>query len=270
MNLNSLFTALTTPVFRWRSEECEPFDVAKPIEPEKVWSAPEGLRIIKEYKPLLSATHLLIAGTTGAGKSVCLNGFVYSILGKCSPNQAKLILIDPKRVELSAFKGLPHTLNYTNDGLETECILSDILDTIEDRYTTLSELSIKKWRGAKIYIIIDELADLLISPNGKAIKLLLQKILQIGRAAGVSVIACTQAPNRTIIPANLTLNFTDRIALRCISPVESRQIVQIAGAEKLPQYGKGIYLNPRGLETINIPMIQDDDIQDRVDYWMSI
>ena len=228
---------------------------------------PAGIKIDPVYKRLNEATHLLIAGTTGAGKSVCLGGILRHIESNSTPASCKFILIDPKRTELKPFVVSHFAAGYTSESAEAVKLLDYVVNEIEKRFIILNNIGRRTWAGQRLIVVIDELADLMISPEKNQIKLKLQKILQIGRAAGVSVFAATQAPNRQIIPADLTLNFTDRVALRCVSPIESRQIVQIAGAEKLPKHGKAIYLNPDGISEINIPYVSDEDILQVTNYW---
>ena len=199
------------------------------------------------YQQLLHAPHLLIAGTTGSGKSVLLNEIIKAFLTEPTSPKSKLILIDPKRVELSRYKQSEYTADYTADERKTVVVLRRLIKLIERRYKWLARRGKVNLTGCHVYVIIDELADLLISDSGREIKRLLQKILQIGRAANVHIIAATQAPNRRVIPAEIVLNFTHRVALRCLTAIESRQIINTAGAETLPQYGKAYLLTPEGL-----------------------
>lgn len=208
------------------------------------------------YKDIIKAPHTLIAGTTGSGKSVCLNGIIRQLLTDNTPNTAEFIVIDPKRIELSKYKNIAKA--YIRESADVPGILDEVIAEVERRYIVMESEGVTDYDGKALYIIIDELADLMISPQNKQIKLKLQKILQIARAAKVHVIAATQAPNRQIIPANLVLNFTNRVALRCLSSIESRQIINQAGAENLPQYGQGLYLSPKGISTVTIPLTPDN------------
>ena len=207
------------------------------------------------------AVHLLIAGATGSGKSVLLNNCLYSILDRYSLNGEQLpqfVFVDPKRVELYQYKRLPDIL-YCCENSDTITALNRVINTMENRYKYMQELGERKYNGRAIYIIIDELADLMLTCR-RAVLPLLQRIAQLGRAANIHLYACTQCPNRRVIPAELTLNFTDKIALRCDSSIESRQVINIAGAEKLPIYGQGIWRAPGVLQQIDIPLISDNDI----------
>lgn len=209
------------------------------------------------YRDILNAPHTLIAGTTGSGKSVLMNGIITTFIENVPKEKAYMILIDPKKVEFSIYANTEHCAAYADTLTDIIAVLDTAIDVIGDRYELMKKQRVRRYTGREVYIFVDELADLMISSRGKEIKTKLQKILQIGRAAGVHVIAATQAPNRKVIPAELVLNFTDRIALRCLSAIESRQIINVSGAESLPRYGEGIYMSPNGYEKVSIPFISD-------------
>lgn len=223
-----------------------------------------------------SSQHLLIGGTTGSGKSVLLNGILSTAVLLNSPATTELILIDPKRVELRAYASLPHVLRY---GDTTPTIISALTlacNIIDKRISDMITRCVKTYDGAKVVIVIDELGDLLTNPAHTAeqrrqIIGLLQHVMQIGRAAKVFVFAATQSPSRQTIPAAIRLNFTDFIALRCATRIESRQVIGENGAELLPRYGYGLYRTPDqcGLQKIAIPYIDDDYIRARTAWWGS-
>lgn len=223
---------------------------------------------MKLYQDIIKAPHTLIAGTTGSGKSNVLNGIIRQIMTMHTPYTAEMYLIDPKRVELSVYRNTAFVSEYTSDSGEAIRILDKAIAEIERRYKVMEMQGQRDFVGRHLYIIIDELADLMISPENKKIRLKLQKIEQIGRAAAVHVIAATQAPNRQIIPANIVLNFTNRLALRCLSSIESRQIINMAGAEELPKYGAGLYLSPDGVKRVEIPLTEDNT--DLITEWKRI
>ena len=210
---------------------------------------------------ILLNPHILIAGTTGSGKSTLLNSMIWTIAA-CSPECSEMILIDPKRVDLYKWRNLPHVLRYetSNDGAIDA--LDEAIAHMEWRYDHRHPQDY--WRH--LYVIIDELADLMVTDR-KRILPRLQRISQLGRGANVHLVCCTQAPSRKVIPSELTLNFTDRIALRCVSQIESRQIINVSGAENLPHYGTGLYLSAEGLFELDIPKTPDDLIEDRIMYW---
>lgn len=213
------------------------------------------------YEYLMNAPHILIGGTTGSGKSVLLNGIICELMESSTASKTRLYLIDPKRVELYPYSKTEYCAGYSEEADEVPALLDTLIDTINERFEDMRNEGLKEYGGTRIYVVIDELADLMISDNAKEIRTKLQKILQIGRAAGVHIIAATQAPNREVIPASLVLNFTDRIALRCLSSIESRQLINFAGAEKITGFGTALYLSSKGLDTIEIPYVSSEDIK---------
>lgn len=239
----------------------------------KTYTRPQGWQYWQSAARWLSAPHTLIAGTTGAGKSTVLNAVMWSLLGLYLPSQARYMLIDPKGTELRKFCGLSdYCAGYAVNARDAERILDRAITEMESRNRIAASKDPSgfncDYNGPELYIIIDELADLMTEDNAREIKRKLQKLLQLGRSARVHVIAATQAPNRKIIPAELTLNFTNRVALRCVSAIESRQIVNVAGAERLPEHGRAIELSPKGLNT-DLPLLflPQDALKERCDYW---
>ena len=222
----------------------------------------------KDYAAMLNSTHILIAGTTGSGKSVVLNGIIHTALTLLSPSAAEFILVDPKIVELSNYKNLPHIREYLTDDGEVADMLDEIYDEMMERYEEMDEKHLRKYDGKDLYIIIDELADLMTGECSRRIRTGLQRLLQKGRAAKIHIIAATQAPSRKVIPAEIVLNFTDRIALRCLSSIESRQIINVSGAEKIKGYGKAMYLSPSaGITWLSIPFVSDETLDEIVSFW---
>lgn len=204
------------------------------------------------FNDILSQAHTLIAGQTGSGKSVMLNGILTTANIK---GGNALILVDPKRVELRDYKEQPNVVAYANTSSETVQALDTAIRTMEDRYKQMEKERLKDYDGADLYVVIDELADLLISKDGKRIKAQLQTLTALGRASRVHCICATQQPSRKMLPAELTLNFTGRIALHCQTAIESRQVINVGGAEGLPMYGRCLYLRPRhNLEGWEVPM----------------
>lgn len=217
------------------------------------------------YKDMLKQPHLLVAGATGSGKSVVINGLIYTALFD-SPAAVQFILIDPKRVELVDFKTLPHTIKYASEPGDMVQALVDAMTITENRYKVMQRQHVKKWSGGAVYIIIDELADLMTT-NKREVQPLIQRLAQVGRAANVHIIAATQCPLASIIPTPIKVNFDSRVALRTRSAQDSRNILGVKGCELLPRYGKGYYMTPDGLTLYNIPMQAPADVQKLVDYW---
>ena len=220
------------------------------------------------YQNMMEQPHLLIAGATGSGKSVVINGIISTLLTLRAPGQADLILIDPKRVELVQYKQLPHTLCYASEAGEPARALQKAVSIIEDRYAMMQKRGLRKWDGGDIYVIIDELADLMLTDK-KTVQPLIQRICQIGRAASVHMIAATQCPLAAVIPTPIKCNMDSRVGLRTRSSQDSRNILGVSGCETLPRYGQAYYMTPEGLEKWNIPMVTDERIEALVAHWTS-
>jgi S-DNA-T family DNA segregation ATPase FtsK/SpoIIIE len=231
---------------------------------QKRWRTPGGLASTI-CLDMLKQVHLLIAGSTGSGKSVLINSLIYTALYK-SPNKCKFILIDPKRVELIDYKSLPHTISYSSE-------IPDVLDTLqysielmEKRYKQMQRQRIKKSTAADIYIIIDEYADLIIQAK-KQVESHIIRLSQLGRAANIHLILATQRPTRDIITGAIKVNLDSRVALRCSTAQDSRNIIDAKGAETLPRHGYGYYRTPAELKLISIPMIDPRELANRVKWW---
>lgn len=175
---------------------------------------------------MLESPHLLIAGMTGSGKSVLVNQLIDRIDGQ-------LILIDLKKVELIDHK--PRALAYADDAKQAVHILRQALRGIERRYEKMQVKGIKLWTGGDIWIVIDELADLMVTRRKEA-EPLLTRIGQIGRAAKVHLLMATQQPSAKIIPTSIKLN-CERVALHCMTSTQSKQVIEQSGAELLPRVG---------------------------------
>lgn len=217
------------------------------------------------YKDMLKQPHLLIAGATGSGKSVVINGIITTALYD-SPAAVEFILIDPKRVELVEYKPLPHTIAYASEPGEMVQALETAMTITERRYKVMQAQGIKKYQGGAVYVIIDELADLMTT-NKKHVQPLIQRLAQISRAANLHIIAATQCPLAAVIPTPIKVNFDSRVALRTRSAQDSRNILECKGCELLPRYGQGYYMTPAGLQLYNIPMYTDAERAQLVTYW---
>lgn len=233
------------------------------------WKRPSGESYVKNYAEMLEGAHLLIGGETGSGKSTVLNGIMLTAISTMTPDEVQFVLIDPKRVELSQYKTLPHTCKFVPSAKDADETLKDIIEYMDNTYEEMEAQGIRKSNSTRMYIVIDEMASLLLTPYAKTIKESLQDILQRGRAANIHVIACTQSPSRKTIPAELVLNFTHRVALHCASAIESKQILNEAGAENLNEYGEVLYKSPmKGIKTIRkLPCYSDEEIARRVKFW---
>jgi len=218
------------------------------------------------YADMTKQTHLLIAGKTGSGKSVVINGIIYSLLIDNFQDECQFVLIDPKRVELSAFRPLPHCIAYASEPGQPVRALSFALDVIEKRFSAMQREGLKKYPGGQVYIIIDELADLMTTDRKNVVPLL-QRICQIGRAAAVHVLAATQCPLSKIIPTEIKVNFDSILGLKTATKQHSRNIIDISGLENLPPYGNGYYITPAGGRLVKLPMIPESEIKSVIQYW---
>ena len=185
-----------------------------------------------------STAHTLIGGCTGSGKSVLINSFI----GYAYQNfkSDRFVFIDPKRVELIKYRDTRPCFLYASENVDIINALKKAIDVMETAYREMQAKGLNESDKGHLYIIIDELADLMTQKDVRAVIFpMLQRIAQLGRAAHIHLICATQAPSRKVIPAELTLNFTMRIALRCATPIESKQVLNgFDGAELLPRYGE--------------------------------
>jgi len=230
----------------------------------KTWKTPAGIAP-GLCVDLLKQPHLLIAGATGSGKSVLINSLIYTALYK-APKQVGFILIDPKRVELVDYKDLPHTLKYASEPEDIADTIAGTVYLMELRYKKMQKQRRKETASGDIYLIIDEFADLMTTQKHETLPNLC-RIAQLGRAAHIHLIIATQRPTRDIVNGQIKVNMDSRIALRCPSPQDSRNIIDRRGAETLPRFGYGYYLNPEGFDLVKIPMTSPEAISDRVQWW---
>lgn len=221
----------------------------------------------KIYEHMAQQTHLLVAGATGSGKSVIINGIIYTTLLD-TPDKKRFILIDPKRVDLVKYKRVPHVIQYASEPDEIEQALKLATNLMDLRYGDMQKRGIEMYDGSDVYVIIDELADLMLT-NKRIYSPLIQRLTQLGRAARVHCIIATQCPLREIISTPIKCNVDSRIGLRTRSAQDSRNILGMTGCEKLPRYGQGYYMTPDGLKLYNIPMYEPEKIANIVSYWTS-
>lgn len=234
------------------------------------YTAPGG-SYSRLYADMATKPHLLIAGKTGAGKSTVVNGIIHALITSTTPADTGFIFIDLKRVELSDYRFLPHTRRYASDGQAALQALQEALRITEARYAEMERRHIKKYDGSHLYVIIDEMADLLTVKATKTLATeFIQRLCQIGRGARVHVIGCTQ--HIPTIPTAIRCNFDNRLALRTVNANDSRNIIYQAGAERLPDpltegRAMGFYLTSIGPTLYDLPMIPEDEIQRVVAYW---
>ena len=231
--------------------------------------------------------HLLVAGSTGSGKSVCINSFIASILMRMNPNDIKLVLVDPKKVELSNYNGIPHLLcPVVTDPKKANVVLQKIVAEMENRYQMFADNNVKNISGYNemieksnkknntdvpkmpyILVIIDELADLMLVA-AKEVEDSIMRITQMARAAGIHLIVATQRPSTDVITGVVKANIPSRISFAVASQIDSRTILDRSGAEKLLGKGDMLYL-PMGENTpvrIQGNFISDEETQRLIDY----
>ncbi len=231
--------------------------------------------------------HLLIAGATGSGKSVCVNSVITTILMRTKPDEVKLVMVDPKKVELSIYNGIPHLLTpVVNDPKKASIVLKKIVDEMEHRYDLLSDSGSKNIEGYNkmierkiesgeqglkklpyIVVLIDELADLMLVA-AKEVEDSIMRITQMARAAGIHLIVATQRPSTDVITGVVKANIPSRIAFTVSSSIDSRTILDMTGAEKLIGKGDMLYL-PMGEGTptrIQGSFVSEEEVQRVVDY----
>jgi S-DNA-T family DNA segregation ATPase FtsK/SpoIIIE len=201
---------------------------------------------------LAKMPHLLVAGATGAGKSVCLNSIISSLLVTATPKQLRLVMIDPKRVELTVYNGIPHLLRevITDPGMAAGA-LNAITSEMDTRYTRFAKHGVRKIEeyNAKfpdeklpyIVVIIDELADLMLIAPAK-VEMLVMRLAQLARATGIHLVVATQRPSVDVITGLIKANIPSRIAFAVSSQVDSRVILDMNGAERLLGRGDMLYL----------------------------
>lgn len=187
--------------------------------------------IYPEHVTVANSTHhALIAGATGSGKSTFLHGVITSILTK-SPNECQLVLIDPKRVELNRYKNTQHCIAYECEAAGIERILNNCLVEVERRYKEMVSKEENEYKGTKICIVVEELADVFYM--SKPAYVLLERLARIARAANVQIIAATQCILSEVIPTRLKMNLDLRVALPVATAHDSRIILDTKGAESL-------------------------------------
>ena len=229
--------------------------------------------VYTKFLRLAERPHLLIAGATGSGKSVALNGIIHSLLVRYSPFDCQFILIDPKKVELQQYRDLPHTFRYADNHPDIVRALQFALDETDRRFDAMQKDGTKEYDGPHMYVIIDELADLMVSIKNETLPLL-QRLAQIGRAARIHIIACSQNVMAQTIPTVLKCNFSTILGLRTCNKAQSRFLISAGGCEMLPdpkREGKGYgYLRDGAdLEKILIYKYPDEEINRVINWWKS-
>ena len=220
---------------------------------------------------LFSMPHLLIAGTTGSGKSVCINTIILSLLYRHTPDKCKFILIDPKMLELSTYEGIPHLLcPVITEAKKAASVLGWVVKEMESRYRLMTKEGVRNIDGynAKhklsmpyIVVVVDEMSDLMLVA-GKEIENYIQKLSQMARAAGIHIIMATQRPSVDVITGTIKANFPTRISFQVTSKIDSRTILGEQGAEQLLGKGDMLYMSSANrIVRIHAPFVADNEIE---------
>ena len=232
---------------------------------------------------LAKMPHMLIAGATGSGKSVCINSIIASILYNAKPSEVKLLLIDPKMVELGNYNGIPHLLiPVVTDSNKAAAALNWAVSEMTGRYKKFAENSVREMKSynklmekqgkpeevmTQIVIIIDELADLMMVASS-LVEEAICRLAQLARAAGIHLIVATQRPSVDVVTGLIKANIPSRIAFMVSSQVDSRTILDMAGAEKLVGNGDMLF-KPQNLDKpirVQGPFISDDEVENIISY----
>ncbi|MDC3020278.1 DNA translocase FtsK [Candidatus Pelagibacter sp.] len=219
---------------------------------------------------LSSMPHLLIAGTTGSGKSVCINTIILSLIYKHTPDICKFILIDPKMLELSTYEGIPHLLcPVITEAKKAASVLGWVVKEMESRYRLMTKVGVRNIDGYNekhkvkmpyIVVIVDEMSDLMLVA-GKEIENYIQKLSQMARAAGIHIIMATQRPSVDVITGTIKANFPTRISFQVTSKIDSRTILGEQGAEQLLGKGDMLYMSSANRITrIHAPYVSEVEI----------
>ena len=263
--------------------------------PDKKLMVPLGKSIMGDIGvcEINKMPHMLIAGTTGSGKSVCVNGIICSILMRAKPSEVKLVMVDPKVVELSVYNGIPHLLRpVVTEPKQAAIALQKMVEEMERRYQVFSDSKTKNIEGYNEYVekwnkehkneeyekeklpyivvIIDELADLMMVA-AKEVEDSILRITQKARAAGIHLIVATQRPSTEVITGLIKANIPSRIAFTVGSGIDSRTILDQTGAENLLGKGDMLFL-PIGMNSpirIQGSFISDDEIKRIIDHTIS-
>ena len=227
-----------------------------------------GLPIVGD---LTSMPHLLIAGTTGSGKSVYINTIILSLLYKLTPEKCKFILIDPKMLELSTYEGIPHLLcPVITEAKKATSALGWVVKEMESRYKLMTKEGVRNIEGYNnnnkivmpyIVVIVDEMSDLMLVA-GKEIENYVQKLSQMARAAGIHIIMATQRPSVDVITGTIKANFPTRISFQVSSKIDSRTILGEQGAEQLLGKGDMLFMSSANrIIRIHAPYVSANEIE---------
>jgi S-DNA-T family DNA segregation ATPase FtsK/SpoIIIE len=234
--------------------------------------------------------HVIVAGSTGSGKSVCVNTFIASLIFKYTPEEMRLVLVDPKRVEMTIYQGLPHlALPVINDSKEAHLALKWLVREMEERYELLAHIGARdidsynvkvaqkraagetdKYPMYYIVVLVDELADMMMVAKDQ-VEESITRLAQMSRAVGIHLVLATQRPSVEVITGIIKANFPSRIAFQVASKVDSRTILDMNGAEALLGRGDMLYLPPGAPKPVRLQgaFVTMEDVERLVDFWKS-
>ncbi len=246
----------------------EKFKKKEIILPIALGKSISGLPIVGDLTDML---HMLIAGTTGSGKSVCINTIILSLLYKLTPEKCKFILIDPKMLELSTYEGIPHLLcPVITEAKKATSALGWTVKEMENRYRLMTREGVRNIEGYNnnnktvmpyIVVIVDEMSDLMLVA-GKEIENYVQKLSQMARAAGIHIIMATQRPSVDVITGTIKANFPTRISFQVSSKIDSRTILGEQGAEQLLGKGDMLFMSSANrIMRIHSPYVSENEIE---------
>ena len=252
---------------------CENFQKKETNLPITLGKSISGMPLVAD---LASMPHLLVAGTTGSGKSVCINSIILSLLYKHSPDTCKLILIDPKMLELSSYEGIPHLLTpVITEANKATLALSWTVKEMENRYKLMSSEGVRSIDGYNqkhklkmpyIVVAVDEMSDLMLV-SGKEIESYVQKLSAMARAAGIHIIMATQRPSVDVITGTIKANFPTRISFQVSSKIDSKTILGEQGAEQLLGKGDMLFMSSANkIFRIHGPYVSENEIEKVTSY----
>ena len=252
---------------------CENFQKKETSLPITLGKSISGIPLVAD---LASMPHLLVAGTTGSGKSVCINSIILSLLYKHSPDTCKLILIDPKMLELSSYEGIPHLLTpVITEANKATSALSWTVREMENRYKLMSSEGVRNIDGYNqkhklkmpyIVVAVDEMSDLMLV-SGKEIEGYVQKLSAMARAAGIHIIMATQRPSVDVITGTIKANFPTRISFQVSSKIDSKTILGEQGAEQLLGKGDMLFMSSANkIFRIHGPYVSENEIEKVTSY----
>lgn len=227
---------------------------------------------------LAEMPHMLIAGTTGSGKTVCVNTIIMSMLFHCAPDEVKFLMVDPKMVELTQYNDIPHMLcPAVTDHKKVSAALNWVVGEMENRYTVLSKAGVRNIQGYNnqnatnrmpyIIVIIDELADLM-QVAAKTIESAITRLAQLSRAVGIHLILATQRPSVDVITGVIKANFPSRISFKVASKVDSRTVLDMNGAENLLGKGDLLFIRPGDARPVRgqCSFVSDEEVRRVIDF----